>query len=114
MADKDFPEVVAQAKPFGITALRESCDTLIVIPNDRLLQLGDSAVSLMDAFRSADEVLEMVNDLLDLLRSGGGRILSVVPLKRTLEEIFVETVGVAGTSGRRIGTMNQLSKDGGS
>lgn len=41
----------------GIQALRESCDTLIVIPNDRLLQLGDAAVSLMDAFRSADEVL---------------------------------------------------------
>ena len=41
----------------GITSLRESCDTLIVIPNDRLLQMGDAAVSLMDAFRSADEVL---------------------------------------------------------
>lgn len=41
----------------GIAALRESCDTLIVIPNDRLLQMGDAAVSLMDAFRSADEVL---------------------------------------------------------
>jgi cell division protein FtsZ len=41
----------------GITSLRESCDTLIVIPNDRLLQMGDAQVSLMDAFRSADEVL---------------------------------------------------------
>ena len=41
----------------GITALRESCDTLIVIPNDRLLQMGDANLSLMDAFRSADEVL---------------------------------------------------------
>src|SRR3546814_14410812 len=41
----------------GIQALRASCDPLIVIPNDRLLQLGDAAVSLMDAFPSADEVL---------------------------------------------------------
>ncbi|MEJ5928869.1 cell division protein FtsZ [Corynebacterium sp. H128] len=41
----------------GIDALREVCDTLIVIPNDRLLQLGDSSLSMMDAFRSADEVL---------------------------------------------------------
>ena len=41
----------------GITSLRNECDTLIVIPNDRLLQLGDVGVSLMDAFRSADEVL---------------------------------------------------------
>src|SRR6184192_1910214 len=40
----------------GISSLRESCDTLIVIPNDRLLQMGDAEVSLMDAFRSADEV----------------------------------------------------------
>ena len=41
----------------GIQQLRNECDTLIVIPNDRLLQLGDVGVSLMDAFRSADEVL---------------------------------------------------------
>ncbi|AKK03517.1 cell division protein FtsZ [Corynebacterium epidermidicanis] len=41
----------------GIEAMREVCDTLIVIPNDRLLQLGDTSLSMMDAFRSADEVL---------------------------------------------------------
>src|SRR6478672_2697898 len=41
----------------GIKMLRNECDTLIVIPNDRLLQLGDMGVSLMDAFRSEDEVL---------------------------------------------------------
>ncbi len=34
----------------GIAELRTECDTLIVIPNDRLLQLGDVNVSLMDAF----------------------------------------------------------------
>src|ERR1700681_1889440 len=52
----------------GITSLRESCDTLIVIPNDRLLQMGDAAVSVMDAFRSADEVLlngvQVITDLI--------------------------------------------------
>lgn len=41
----------------GIQALGEVCDTLIVIPNDRLLQLGDETLSMMEAFRSADEVL---------------------------------------------------------
>jgi cell division protein FtsZ len=41
----------------GITVLRSVCDTVIVIPNDRLLALGDARVSVMDAFRSADEVL---------------------------------------------------------
>lgn len=41
----------------GIDALKEVCDTVIVIPNDRLLQLGDAELSMMEAFRAADEVL---------------------------------------------------------
>ncbi|GAB3940615.1 cell division protein FtsZ [Corynebacterium tapiri] len=41
----------------GIEALREVCDTVIVIPNDRLLQLGDQDLTMMDAFRAADEIL---------------------------------------------------------
>jgi ABC-2 type transport system ATP-binding protein len=57
----------------------------------------------------ADE--DVVNGVLDAIRAGNGRVLSVIPLKRTLEEIFVETVGIAGQPGRRIGTMNQLTKD---
>jgi len=56
----------------GITALRESCDTLIVIPNDRLLQMGDAHVSLMAAFRSADEVLlNGVQGITDLITTPG-------------------------------------------
>ncbi|CAM3922233.1 cell division protein FtsZ [Smaragdicoccus niigatensis] len=56
----------------GIQALRESCDTLIVIPNDRLLQLGDAAVSLMDAFRQADDVLlNGVQGITDLITTPG-------------------------------------------
>ncbi len=41
----------------GIEALREVCDTLIVIPNDSLLKMGEDNLSMMDAFRKADEVL---------------------------------------------------------
>ncbi|KAB3520814.1 cell division protein FtsZ [Corynebacterium sp. zg254] len=41
----------------GIDALREVCDTLIVIPNDALLKLSDEQMSMMDAFHKADEVL---------------------------------------------------------
>lgn len=41
----------------GIDELRDVCDTLIVIPNDSLLQLSDEQLSMMDAFRKADEVL---------------------------------------------------------
>jgi cell division protein FtsZ len=41
----------------GITKLKEEVDTLIVIPNDRLLQIVDKRASLQDAFRVADDVL---------------------------------------------------------
>jgi ABC-2 type transport system ATP-binding protein len=55
-----------------------------------------------------------VNAVIDLIRSSKGEVHSVVPLKRSLEEIFVETVGLAGQpGGRRIGTMNQLTRDNG-
>ena len=53
----------------------------------------------------------LVNRGIDLLRSGGAQLISVLPLKRTLEQIFVETVGMADQPGRRIGTMNELSRD---
>ncbi|MCC2669654.1 MAG: ABC-type multidrug transport system, ATPase component [Armatimonadetes bacterium] len=54
-----------------------------------------------------------VNGVIDAVRNGGGKIVSVVPLKRTLEEIFVETVGLADQPGRRIGTMNTLTRGNG-
>lgn len=41
----------------GIEALREVCDTLIVIPNDSLLKMSEEQLSMMEAFRKADEVL---------------------------------------------------------
>src|SRR6476620_12184262 len=41
----------------GIQSLREEVDTLIVIPNDRLLSISDPNVSLLDSFRQADQVL---------------------------------------------------------
>ncbi len=47
----------AKAAEDGINDLKEHVDTLIVIPNDRLLMAADQRVSLMDAFKLADEVL---------------------------------------------------------
>ena len=41
----------------GLTTLREEVDTLIVIPNDRLLEISDANISVLDAFRAADQVL---------------------------------------------------------
>jgi ABC-2 type transport system ATP-binding protein len=47
-----------------------------------------------------------VNQILDLVRQHGGQVLSVVPQRRRLEDIFVEIVGIEG---RRIGSMNPSS-----
>ncbi len=56
----------------GIEALRNECDTLIVIPNDRLLQISDRTVSVMDAFKSADQVLlSGVQGITDLITTPG-------------------------------------------
>ena len=46
-----------QAAEAGITKLKEQADTLIVIPNDRLLQIVDKRANLQDAFKMADDVL---------------------------------------------------------
>jgi cell division protein FtsZ len=46
-----------QSAEAGIEALKSQVDTLIVIPNDRLLQIVDKRASLQDAFRQADDVL---------------------------------------------------------
>jgi cell division protein FtsZ len=47
----------ASSAESGISSLKEQVDTLIVIPNDRLLQLADKKASLQDAFKLADDVL---------------------------------------------------------
>ena len=41
----------------GITELKKAVDTLIVVPNDRLLQVSDPSTPMIDAFRTADQVL---------------------------------------------------------
>ncbi|NTV36760.1 MAG: cell division protein FtsZ, partial [Anaerolineaceae bacterium] len=46
-----------QSAEAGINKLKEHADTLIVIPNDRLLQIVDKRASLQDAFKTADDVL---------------------------------------------------------
>ena len=56
----------------GVVALREACDTLIVIPNDRLLEVLDRSTSMLDAFRVADDVLRQgVQGITDLITMPG-------------------------------------------
>ncbi len=56
----------------GVEALRAECDTTIVIPNDRLLEVLDRSTSMLDAFRIADDVLRQgVQGICDLITMPG-------------------------------------------
>ncbi|MGW4717904.1 cell division protein FtsZ [Nocardia sp. NPDC004260] len=84
----------------GINLLRESCDTLIVIPNDRLLQLGDAAVSLMDAFRSADEVLlNGVQGITDLITTPGLINVDFADVKSVMSGAGSALMGIGSSRG---------------
>jgi cell division protein FtsZ len=84
----------------GICSLRESCDTLIVIPNDRLLQMGDAAVSLMDAFRSADEVLlNGVQGITDLITTPGLINVDFADVKGIMSGAGTALMGIGSARG---------------
>ncbi|WP_293307753.1 cell division protein FtsZ, partial [Mycolicibacterium sp.] len=84
----------------GIGALRESCDTLIVIPNDRLLQMGDVNVSLMDAFRSADEVLlNGVQGITDLITTPGLINVDFADVKGIMSGAGTALMGIGSSRG---------------
>src|SRR5277367_4793123 len=84
----------------GISLLRESCDTLIVIPNDRLLQMGDAAVSLMDAFRSADEVLlNGVQGITDLITTPGLINVDFADVKGIMSGAGTALMGIGSARG---------------
>ena len=61
-----------QSAEAGVEALRAACDTTIVIPNDRLLEVLDRSTSMLDAFRIADDVLRQgVQGICDLITMPG-------------------------------------------
>ena len=56
----------------GIENLKESVDTLIVIPNDKLLEIVDRRTTMPDALKKADEVLQQaVQGITDLINRAG-------------------------------------------
>ena len=84
----------------GITELRNECDTLIDNPNDRLLQLGDVGVSLMDAFRSADEVLlSGVQGITDLITTPGLINLDFADVKSVMSGAGSALMGIGSARG---------------
>ncbi|MFQ6170489.1 cell division protein FtsZ [Oryzobacter sp. R7] len=84
----------------GITALREEVDTLIVIPNDRLLSISDRGVSMLDAFRSADQVLlSGVQGITDLITTPGLINLDFADVKSVMQGAGSALMGIGSARG---------------
>jgi cell division protein FtsZ len=84
----------------GIDTLRAECDTLIVIPNDRLLQISDPDVTVMDAFRSADQVLlSGVQGITDLITTPGLINLDFADVKSIMSGAGSALMGIGSARG---------------
>jgi cell division protein FtsZ len=84
----------------GIAALRDEVDTLIVIPNDRLLSISDRQVSVLDAFHSADQVLlSGVQGITDLITTPGLINLDFADVKSVMAGAGSALMGIGSARG---------------
>lgn len=84
----------------GVDALRAEVDTLIVIPNDRLLSLSDRNISVIDAFRQADHVLlQGVSGITDLITTPGLINLDFADVKSVMQGAGSALMGIGSARG---------------
>ncbi|MGG1311774.1 cell division protein FtsZ [Cohnella laeviribosi] len=84
----------------GIEALKDKVDTLIVIPNDRLLEIVDKKTPMMEAFREADNVLKQaVQGISDLIAVPGLINLDFADVKTIMTERGSALMGIGVASG---------------
>ncbi|MGI8614241.1 MAG: cell division protein FtsZ [Nocardioidaceae bacterium] len=84
----------------GIAQLREEVDTLIVIPNDRLLSISDRSVSVLDAFKQADQVLlQGVSGITDLITTPGLINLDFADVKAVMSDAGSALMGIGSARG---------------
>ena len=84
----------------GIANLREEVDTLIVIPNDRLLAISDRSISQIEAFRSADQVLlSGVQGITDLITTPGLINLDFADVKSVMAGAGSALMGIGSARG---------------
>ena len=84
----------------GVDALRAEVDTLIVIPNDRLLSLSDRNISVIDAFRQADHVLlQGVSGITDLITTPGLINLDFADVKSVMAGAGSALMGIGSARG---------------
>jgi cell division protein FtsZ len=84
----------------GIERLRDEVDTLIVIPNDRLLSISDRQVSVLDAFKAADQVLlSGVQGITDLITTPGLINLDFADVKSVMSGAGSALMGIGSARG---------------
>ena len=89
----------AQAED-GVTNLRAEVDTLIVIPNDRLLQIADRNISVVDAFRQADQVLlQGVQGITELITTPGLINVDFNDVKSVMQDAGSALMGIGSATG---------------
>src|SRR5688572_7617802 len=90
----------AEQAQTGIKNLREEVDTLIVIPNDRLLQVVEKRTSVMEAFRMADDVLRQgVQGITDLITIPGLVNLDFADVRTIMNDAGSALMGIGAASG---------------
>jgi len=90
----------AEQAELGIRELRENVDTLIVIENDRLLQVVDKETSIVDAFRLADDVLRQgVQGITDLIMIPGLVNLDFADVRTIMRDAGSALMGIGVGSG---------------
>ena len=84
----------------GVTTLREEVDTLIVIPNDRLLEISDANISVLDAFRAADQVLlSGVQGITELITTPGLINVDFNDVKSVMKDAGSALMGIGAATG---------------
>src|SRR5438477_7562086 len=79
----------------GVEELRRNCDTVIVIPNERLLEVLDKSTSMLDAFRIADDVLRQgVQGICDLITLPGLINLDFADVRTIMKEAGTALMGI--------------------
>ncbi|MGA9761008.1 MAG: cell division protein FtsZ [Gaiellaceae bacterium] len=84
----------------GVEELRRNCDTVIVIPNDRLLEVLDRSTSMLEAFRIADDVLRQgVQGICDLITMPGLINLDFADVRTIMKDAGSALMGIGFATG---------------
>jgi cell division protein FtsZ len=84
----------------GVQTLRQVCDTTIVVPNDRLLEVLDRSTSMLDAFKVADDVLRQgVQGICDLITMPGLINLDFADVRTIMSDSGTALMGIGFSSG---------------